>query len=140
MSANLIKSNGMKTGVQSIMQQPSLSFKMISVFFIVFLNAAQLFSQPIAGNNNNRKYADHYGNRVYNRSEIMEMLKSHKAYTVLIAKSFPTLENQNKQTLICKDDSEFFDYNAIFFQTAIEPATGTHVSKPLQAYTNQISF
>jgi len=94
----------------------SLSFKMVSILFIVILNITYLSSQTSDPNGKTEAFTYVAVNSLQ-VSKPAVMVSRAKVYTVYIARTFPTLQCNSNQKLIAMIDSETLDYNELFSES-----------------------
>ena len=117
----------MKTTTQP--NTASLSFKLLSILFILVLNASTLFAQTPA------KKATHSSILIpvlhYQQKAKSAVTSTSGIYSVIAAKNFPIIESGDKVVLTAMDDSDNFNYEELFCSKTIHTAKGSAESTAL---------
>ena len=113
MTTTLIKTNSPSSKMGYFTGMESLSFKMVSILFIVILNITSLSAQTNDPNCQTQTFI--YPTVTFQAQTKSVIVKHHpKVYTVYIAKTFPTLQASASHALVAMSDTELFDYEQMF--------------------------
>ncbi len=140
MTTTLIKTNNPSSRIYNLTGLESLSFKMVSILFIVILSVTHLSSQTSdqKGKVHAFAYADLNSGL---ESKPMVISVQPRIYTVYIAKNFPTLHSNLSTKLQAMSDSESFDYTEFFTDSllkkngAVPKIVSLAVTKSIKKYT-----
>jgi hypothetical protein len=113
MTTTVTKTNSPSSKMKTFTGMESFSFKMVSILFIILLNATNISAQSFGPKSSNCSIIK--PTMVYHKkSTTAKRPEAPKVYNIHIVREFPILEGVTKQDLKKMDEHEVFDYELIF--------------------------